>query len=66
MNIEKKILDLMNACGENCRNKILNGGHDDVSSVMNYLEVLTISSSWQEAADVVKRIWYKHNPPENI
>lgn len=66
MNKEIIILNLMHACGDDCRNKILEGKYDDVSGVMNYLEVLTLANSWEQASDIVKKIWYKHNPLLNI
>lgn len=62
INIETTILNLLIACGEECRNKILNGQHDDVSLVMNHLELLTLTNSWEQASEVVSKIWYKHNP----
>jgi len=66
MNKEKIIIDLMKACGDDCRTKILDGRHDDVSVVMNYLEVLTTSNSWAQAAEVVKKLWHEYNQINNM
>jgi len=65
MDTKKIILGLMVACGDECRINILEGKHNDVSVVMNYLEVLTMSSSWKETSEKVKKIWYENNPQDD-